>query len=179
MSTIGMMSLNNMFDEDFNCTPPKSRRDARETALQVLYALELSGSSVNAVFQDLLPKCQSHPAVLGFARNMVKKVYNAREQLDDYIQRNSANWRYERIAIIDLIIMRLAICEFMYFAEIPPKVSIDEALELAKNFSTKKSSAYINGMLDAVLLELKEKKLITKKGRGKRDKKRKKTLGDD
>lgn len=165
-----------MFDEDFNCTPPETRHDARETALQVLYAIELSKSSLSAVFQDLMPKCENPPPAVFFAKKIIEKTFQERNEFDGYIRRHSANWRYERIAVIDLLILRIAICEFIHFFDVPPKVTIDEALELAKRFSTHKSSGYINGILDAVLIELKEKNLVAKSGRGTLDRQsRKKT----
>jgi len=163
-----------MFNEDFICVPPQTRRDARETALQVLYAIELSKSSVSLVLQDLMPKCEKPPPAMFFAQKLITKTFNERDQFDSYIRRHSANWRFERIAIIDLIILRLAICEFLYFFDVPPKVTIDEAIELSKRYSTYKSAGYINGILDAVLLELKEEGHVVKTGRGRLSEKNKK-----
>lgn len=155
-----------MFDEEFTCLPPESRRDARETAMQLLYALEFSGNSVANVLRDLMPESKEpHPAV-SFTRKLVEKAYSSREELDDYIKRYSANWKFSRIAIVDLVVMRIAICEFLYFYDVPPKVTIDEAIELVKQYSTLKSSGYINGILDAILLELKDQDKLPKTGRG-------------
>ena len=72
----------------------------------------------------------------------------------------------ERITIIDKLILRQAICEFLYFSDIPLIVSIDEAIEISKIFSTDKSGKFINGILDSILLDLKEEGRICKKGRG-------------
>ena len=96
------------------------------------------------------------------------------DEFDGYIRQYSANWKFERIAMLDLLILRIAICEFIHFFDVPPKVTIDEAIELAKRFSTYKSSGFINGILDAVLLELRDKSIVVKKGRGTRDKMEKK-----
>ncbi len=159
-----------MFNEEFQCSPPQTRHDARETALQILYALEISGNSMSVVLGDLLPKCPNPPPALAFTKKIVDLTFNNRKELDDFIRKYSANWKFERIALLDLIIMRMAICEFLHFYDVPPKVSIDEALELAKLFSTYKSSGFINGILDAVLLELKQSNLIVKTGRGKQNK---------
>ena len=159
-----------MFNEDFQCVPPKTRRDARETALQILYALELSQSSVSAVFQDLMPKCENPPPAVFFAKKIVEQTFEGRDEFNSFIRKFSANWKFERIAVLDLIIMRIAICEFLHFQDVPPKVSIDEAIELAKRFSTNKSSGFINGILDAILLDLKKKEMVVKTGRGKMDK---------
>lgn len=165
-STAGTIISGSMFDEEFNCLELESRRDARETAMQLLYALELSGNSVANVLRDLMPERQDPPPVVIFTRKLVQKAYNSREELDEYIKRYSANWKFNRIAIVDLIVMRIAICEFLYFHDVPPKVTIDEAIELVKQYSTLKSSGYINGILDAILLELKEQNKLPKTGRG-------------
>ncbi|MBN1558662.1 transcription antitermination factor NusB [candidate division KSB1 bacterium] len=158
-----------MFNEDLQFIPPQTRRDARETALQILYAIELSRNSMSTVFQDLMPEGESATPALHFAKRIVERTYEGRDDLDGYIRRYSTNWKFERIAMLDLIILRIAICEFMHFVDVPPKVTIDEAIELAKRFSTYKSSGFINGILDAVLLELKEKNIVVKKGRGMQD----------
>lgn len=161
-----MISSTSMFDEEFNWSMPESRRDARELALQLLYAMEMTGVPPANVFRSLLPKIDNPTEPMQYARRLVEQVYERREELDAFIKRRSENWMFERIAIIDLIILRLAICEFLYAYEVPPKVSIDEALELAKKYSTDKSSSYINGLLDAVLFELREQDRLVKSGRG-------------
>jgi transcription antitermination protein NusB len=158
-----------MYNEDFECSPPQTRHDARETALQLLYAMEISGNSMNAVLGDLLPKCPSPPQALSFCTKIVELTFSGRKELDDYIQKYSANWKFDRIALLDLIVMRIAICELLHFYDVPPKVSIDEALELAKKYSTYKSSGFINGILDAILLDLQESNMIIKTGRGKQN----------
>jgi N utilization substance protein B len=136
--------------------------------------VELTHSSVSTILQDLLPKCEKAPPAVYFAQKIVSKTFEERGICDSYIKRHSANWRFERIAVIDLLILRIAICEFMNFFDVPPKVTIDEAIELAKRYSTYKSSGYINGILDAVLLDLKDEGHVIKTGRGRIGKKNKK-----
>jgi N utilization substance protein B len=89
-----------------------------------------------------------------FARDLFIAAALHRDELDKFIQEKSENWDFERIAIIDRLIIRIAICEFKYFDDIPPKVSISEAIEIAKRFSTDDSSAFVNGILDAVLHQI-------------------------
>ena len=149
--------------------PPATRREAREVALKALYALELSGNSLNAVLQDLLPLQENESEITRFARRIIKKTFECREDLDRHIRARSDNWEFDRIAIIDKLILRIAICEFLFFFDIPPKVSIDEAIELAKTYSTAKSKSFVNGILDAVLADLKSKGQIVKTGRGLRN----------
>ena len=96
-------------------------------------------------------------------------IVTAREQLEmstELIDRHSRNWDLERIALLDRILMLLAIAELTASKDIPVKVTINEVIELAKRYSTDKSGTFINGILDAVVLELQEKSLIVKTGRG-------------
>ena len=76
------------------------------------------------------------------------------------------NWDSERLAVIDMILLKMAICELIHFPSIPTKVSINEYVEVAKNYSTAKSKDFINGILDRLMKDLEEGGLINKKGRG-------------
>ena len=152
-----------------NFVVPVSRRQAREIALRVLYALEISENSLNLVLKELKEYEQPNEELAHFIEHLVRKTYEKRKENDGLIRTRSANWKFERIAVIDRIIMRIAISEFLHFSDIPPKVSIDEAIELAKRYSTEKSSSYINGVLDGVYEDLKQKKRIIKTGRGRID----------
>ena len=155
-------------DDIFWAKKPRTRREARESALQALYALELSGNTLETVLDQLFDSALKESAVCIFTQEMICKTYDARDRLDKYIRRRSTNWDFSRIAVIDKIILRMAICEFLFFEDVPPKVSIDEAIELSKRYSTEKSSRFINGILDAVLAEL-EKKTTRKIKKPKRE----------
>ena len=89
-----------------------------------------------------------------------------REEYVEYVKQNTRNWDLERIAFMDILIMQIAIAELVAFPSIPTKVTLNEYLEISKFYSTSKSSIFINGVLDKVVMQLKEKKLILKKGRG-------------
>jgi transcription antitermination protein NusB len=86
--------------------------------------------------------------------------------MDEEINSRVNNWEMSRIALIDLILLRMGICELLFFPEIPPKVSINEAIEIAKEFSTAGSGKFINGILDAILSDLRTKGKLNKLGRG-------------
>ena len=130
----------------------RERRHARETALQAIYAQELSGDSIKIVETNIIDNSEDLPEELKpFAREIFEFTTLHKEALDQYIKAKSENWDFVRIAIVDRLIIRMAICEFLYFDDIPPKVSISEAIEIAKKFSTDDSSAFVNGILDAVL----------------------------
>jgi len=89
-----------------------------------------------------------------------------REEYVEYVKQNTRNWDLERIAFMDILIMQIAIAELVAFPSIPIKVTLNEYLEISKFYSTSKSSIFINGVLDKVVMQLKEEKLILKKGRG-------------
>jgi len=130
----------------------RERRLAREIALQAMYAQEISGDSIKVVETNIIDNSEELPEELkSFARQIFQSTTLHKKELDQYIKAKSENWDFERIAVIDRLVIRKAICEFLYFDDIPPKVSISEAIEIAKRFSTDDSSAFVNGILDAVL----------------------------
>ena len=157
----------NLEDEDvYHASAPGSRRRGREIALQGLYALELSGDSPAKVLHDVLSFHEEESIIRDFARDMVTRAAEHHDELDGHIRRHVTNWDFDRIAIIDRIVLRMAICEFLYFCDIPPKVSMDEAIEMSKLYSTDQSGRFVNGILDAVLLDLKKSGQLVKSGRG-------------
>jgi N utilization substance protein B len=164
----GTTTFNNISeDEDvYHASAPGSRRRGREIALQGLYALELSGESVSKVLHDVMSFHEEDSIIRDFARDVVTKATEHHDELDGHIRRHVTNWDFDRIAIIDRIVLRMAICEFLYFFDIPPKVSIDEAIEMSKLYSTDQSGRFVNGILDAVLLDLKKNGQLVKSGRG-------------
>ncbi|MDZ7680458.1 MAG: transcription antitermination factor NusB [Fodinibius sp.] len=101
-----------------------------------------------------------------FAERLFLKVVNHQDKVDDIIQSHLNNWRVGRLMSIDRLLLRMAITEFLYFDQIPTKVTINEAIEISKKFSTKKSGNFINGILDSALQQLTEDDQINKQGRG-------------
>jgi N utilization substance protein B len=133
----------------------RSRRAAREWALRILYASRLSGNDGQACFEDILGDAKEDQN-LKLCRALVEKIASDNTCLDEWISRSVEKWDLGRLAIMDLLILRLAIAEFLYFDDIPYKVTINEAIELAKRYSTKQSGRFVNGVLDAVSAELKK-----------------------
>ena len=101
-----------------------------------------------------------------FAQNLLRKSIINHEELRDLIKEHSSNWDIERIAFMDILIMQLALTEFLYFPSIPTKVSMNEYIELSKFYSTEKSRNFINGILDKTLKDLKNTDKVNKAGRG-------------
>ncbi|RMD93872.1 MAG: transcription antitermination factor NusB [Calditrichaeota bacterium] len=142
------------------------RRKARELALQACYAYELSGNPPQQVLETVILSSDTDPNVKEFAARLFRITIGHVDEFNELIKKKAANWELERIAIIDKILLRMALCEFLYFDDIPPKVSIDEAIEIAKKFSTENSGRFVNGILDAILNELQKTGQLKKRGRG-------------
>ncbi|MBI4548176.1 MAG: transcription antitermination factor NusB [Ignavibacteriae bacterium] len=151
-------------------TTSYGRRLVREKVLQVLYAYELSKEPIATVMDNLLSGLQSHPKEFEFAKKFVHEVVIHQTEIEKVIRSKVAHWEFDRIAVIDKILLKMGICEFLYFPEIPPKVTINEAIEIAKAYSTDKSDKFINGVLDAILSDLKASNTLLKAGRGLLDK---------
>ena len=143
------------------------RRRARELALQAFYATEMSRNNLERAIVDWV-RGQDNiaPEIVDFATELLGLSYQHSGEIDEFIKARALNWDFDRIAILDKLIIRLAICEFIYFEDIPPKVSIDEAIEISKKFSTENSGKFINGILDSVLSDLRRQDRLHKKGRG-------------
>lgn len=101
-----------------------------------------------------------------FVKNLFRKAIQHNEEISSWIEGKTQNWEVDRIASMDVLLMKMAIVEFLHFPSIPVKVSMNEYIEISKLFSTPKSKVFINGVLDKLLKDFNEKKLIKKRGRG-------------
>ncbi|MDA0746147.1 MAG: transcription antitermination factor NusB [bacterium] len=128
-----------------------SRRKAREAVLQALYWSESSGDPVQQTLHTMSLRADLSAEAGAFAAALGKETWQRREALDQMIAGASRNWALERISRIDRILLRMALTEVMAFQDIPIRVSIDEAIELAKRYSVEKSPGFINGILDALI----------------------------
>ena len=135
--------------------PPSRRRLARELAVQFLYQFDLAGGSFDEAF-PLFWETQSEVDNAGrqFAEELVRGVLEQRAGIDEKIVRYTENWDLPRIAAVDRNILRLAAYEMLYRDDIPPVVSINEAVDIAKKFSTHESGAFVNGILDRLKADL-------------------------
>lgn len=131
---------------------PTGRRLAREIALKAAYVLEARGCSVEEALQDPLVILDEAPPA--YAVRLLTHVERYKEHLDDVIRAKVERWEFHRIATIDKLILRLATAELLYFPDVPPKVSINEAIEIAKTYSTDKSGRFVNGVLDAIWTDI-------------------------
>lgn len=142
-----------------------NRRIIRERALQILYAFELNSEGLHNLIEGQLADIPNENDK-EFCRSLTNKVIAKRNQIDEKISSRVANWEMARIALIDKILLRMGVAELMFFPEIPTKVTINEIIEIAKNFSTNNSGKFINGILDAICSELKKCGEMNKVGKG-------------
>jgi N utilization substance protein B len=127
------------------------RRQARELVLKGLYAYEIHEREIEKIIAELSEDISLSEELLEFARYHIELAIKNRDQLDREIKKLAENWELERIAIMDKIILRMALCEIRFMPDIPEKVAINEAIDLAKQYSTLESSAFVNGILDAAI----------------------------
>jgi N utilization substance protein B len=130
----------------------RKRTHARELALQVVYQLDLRGAEVLDQVDELLREQTTDPEVLGFAGELVAGVWEHRKQIDEKIEQVAKNWEIKRMAAIDRNVLRVATFELLFRDDIPALVSINEAIDIAKKFSTPKSGKFVNGILDNIRL---------------------------
>ncbi len=144
------------------------RRQIREKILQALYTIEIRDTDIDSAAGWLLTEeILADANAMTFFNMLLKNIKEHKDEIDRYIVKHTFNWDMSRIAIIDKNIIRMALTEILYCEDIPPKVSINEAIEIAKKFnSTDKSSKFVNGILDAIFNDLKGEGKVHKNGRG-------------
>jgi transcription antitermination protein NusB len=131
------------------------RRKSREFALQMLFEWDMTRQKPARVEQHFWKTAKAADSTRQFANQLFEGTVAEAETIDELVTKLSENWRIERLAAVDRSILRLGIYE-LRFATAPPRVAIDEALELAKKFSSEEAPAFLNGVLDAAFKSLKE-----------------------
>jgi N utilization substance protein B len=126
------------------------RRNARELALRVLYQSEIGEFDVQASLRQVIAEIRSPEQVASYATLLIEQIGSHAAEIDSAISAVSMHWRLERMAVTDRNILRLAVAEILFFGDVPPRVAIDEAIELAKKYGDESSGRFVNGILDAV-----------------------------
>lgn len=143
------------------------RRLARERVLQLLFSHSMNERDTDELYAELIKTDdQLAEQALEFARQLLVFYNRHHTGIDAIITERLSNWDFSRVALIDKILIQIGIIEFMYFPEIPPKATINELIEIAKDFSTEESGKFINGILHAVKEDLQSKGELNKEGRG-------------
>ncbi len=128
-----------------------NRRKAREYALQMLFQYEFTGNKKEFIsLDDFRPDKKEGKGLKKFADELVKGTLENLDEIDRLIQQTAENWEMKRMAAVDRNILRCAVYELLYRKDIPPAVTINEALEIAKKFSSLESVPFINGLLDKI-----------------------------
>jgi transcription antitermination factor NusB len=131
------------------------RTRARELAMQGLYQLDVQGPDLLERLAEFFIENDPHPLVRKLASEWTKGTWENLALCDELIAASTIKWQLSRLSTVDKSILRLAVYQLKFCLDMPPRVVINEAIELAKKFSTDKSSAFVNGVLDAVLKKIK------------------------
>ena len=131
------------------------RRDAREAAVQFLYQLDThKPADVEKALEEFWRQNDAKQNVRDFANDLLRGTLEKKAEIDTKIASLADNWDFARLAVVDRNILRLALYEMLFRTEIPPVVSINEAIEIAKKFSSAESGKFVNGLLDRVKKDL-------------------------
>lgn len=131
------------------------RRKAREYALQMLYQYDISQQS-SGLFDGFWSDKVVQDDIREFANNIVDGVIKNLSMIDEKIRLSASNWSVDRMAVVDRNILRMAIFELLYIRDIPAKVTINEAIEIAKRYGVEESGSFVNGILDRVVKDHQE-----------------------
>lgn len=133
------------------------RRKSREEALKILYQLDICKELLPQSFGEFWQQdSNTPPETKDFTERLVSKTLEYQDTIDNLISKFSENWSLGRMGFIDRNILRFAVCELCYMDDIPAKVTINEAIEIAKKFGTEKSALFINGILDSIKKEVRK-----------------------
>jgi len=130
------------------------RRKAREIALQVLYQVDASRVDVNEAIELFRDNFGISQETGEFSEQLIRYTLSHIKEIDDLITNCSEHWSLERMSIVDKNVLRMAVCEFLYCDDIPPKVTLNEAIDIGKNYGSDNSGSFINGILDAIYAKL-------------------------
>ena len=130
------------------------RTRARELTMQVLYQLDVQGPDVFELLEEFFTEADEDDFVRKLATEWIKGAWENLQQCDEPIIDSTIKWQFSRLSPVDKSILRLSVYQLKFCPDIPPKVVINEAIELAKKFSTDKSPGFVNGVLDAILKKM-------------------------
>jgi len=130
----------------------RKRTKARESVLQMLYQADVTDDSIGMILERYWKERKRNPEVIEFANEIAKGASERLKEIDGVIAEYSENWDIDRMPIIDRNILRLATYELLFMDDIPPKVTIDEAVELANRYGSVNSGKFVNGVLDKIMM---------------------------
>jgi len=128
----------------------RKRTKARECALQILYQIDITKDSPDNLLSAFWENKKTESEVRDFATALVKGTVENMQKIDDIITKYASNWKLKRMAVVDRNVLRLSAYELLYREDIPPKVAINEAVDLAKKYGDIDSGKFVNGVLDRI-----------------------------
>jgi N utilization substance protein B len=131
-----------------------TRRKAREVALQVLFQIDVSQVDVDEAVELFWNNFEAPENAREFSTHLIKGTHSQLTEIDELIKSCSDNWSLDRMSKVDKNILRLAVFELVYCDDIPPKVTLNEAIDLGKYYGSENSGSFINGILDALYTKL-------------------------
>ena len=126
------------------------RRMAREAVLQALYASAITGEDSDKILKDILNRRSYESNLIKYITDLFESAMDNKEWCEDQIKSRLNNWEFDRVALLDRLLLIVAISEIYFVEDVPPKVSISEAIEIAKIYCNEDSSSFVNGVLDNV-----------------------------
>lgn len=126
------------------------RREARESTLQILFQLEFNDSDAEQVFRLYWRDRKASKEVKEYCQWLIKGIISHKESIDKSIQSVSEHWRLSRMPVVDRNILRMAVFELFYEKDVAPAIIINEAIEIAKKFSSEQAAVFVNGVLDTL-----------------------------
>ena len=133
------------------------RRSSRELAIKFLYQYEFNEGNLKDQMKSFLERNSSQGEVGDFMKELVGSILEQIKEIDEIVQKYSDNWVLDRMTVIDRNILRMGTCELLFNFSTPPKVAINEAVDIAKKYSNKDSPEFINGILDKIYKEVSQK----------------------
>jgi len=134
------------------------RRSSRELALKFLYQSELNEGNVDEQMESFMERNSYKDEIDVFMKELVEAVIKHKKEIDEIVQKFSDNWVLDRMTVIDRNILRIGTCELLFNFSTPPKVAINEAVDIAKKYGNEDSPEFINGILDKIYKEIGQKK---------------------
>ena len=130
------------------------RRSARELALKFLYQTEFNEGAIQEQLDQFWMRLSIQDETRSFMKALVESTFLHLAEIDEILKKYSEHWALDRMTVIDRNILRFGVCELLYFSSVPPKVAINEAVEVAKKYGNEESPDFINGVLDRIYKDL-------------------------
>lgn len=132
------------------------RRKSREHTLKILYRQDITNEDIEKILKSYWEENNINSGITDFSERLAKGTVNNLEKIDAYIEKVSEHWPLDRMSVIDRNILRMSVQELLFMRDIPPKVTINEAIEIAKKFGTDDSADFVNGLLDKIKSNLEQ-----------------------